>query len=175
MRLKMDLEGIIVELCIQQYVKKEDRVSDEYDYWCKVGFSFSSQPWLNYNKKNEEVFLSYEVDDLAVALDNLLNNKLSEPTTMVLIEPDFRFELMPKKDLRKNPRILRIQRGYEIIDISMEWKIFFWHNGLTANYLTVTLDRTDIKYLRNYLFLVTGRYDEHASEIIAMEKNGILY
>lgn len=176
MWLKMDLDGIIVELCIRQYIKKENRASDKYDYWCKVGFSFSSQTWLNYNKENDEVFLCYEVDDLAKALDNLLNNKLSEPTTVELIEPDFCFELMPKEDLRNNPRILYIQLGHEIADISMEWKIFFWHGGeLTENYLTVKLDRTDIMNLRNYLFLVTGKYDEHAPEIIEMEKNGILY
>ena len=89
MWLKMNLDGIIVELCIQRYVKKENRTADEYGHWCKVGFSFSSEPWLNYNKENDEVFLSYEVDDLAAALDDLLNDKLSEPTTVELIEPDF--------------------------------------------------------------------------------------
>ncbi|MCI9086137.1 MAG: hypothetical protein HFE51_06935 [Clostridia bacterium] len=175
MRLKMDLDGIIVELNIQQYVKKENRTSDECDYWCKVDFSFSSQLWLNYNKENDEVFLSYEVDDLTEALDKLLNNKLCAPTTIELIEPDFCFELTPKEDLRNNPQILYIQPGYEIADISMEWRVFFWHDGLTANYLTVTLDRTDIKNLRDYLFLVTGKYNECTPEIVEMEKNGILY
>ena len=175
MWFKMDLDGIIVELCIQQYVKKEARTADEYDHWCKVSFSFSSQPWLNYNKGNDEVFLSYEVDDLAKILDDLLNDRLSKPTTMELIEPDFCFELMPKEDLRNNPRILYVQQGHEIADISMKWKVFFWHDGLTANYLTVTLDRADIANLRNYLFLITGKYDEHTPEIMKMEKIGILY
>lgn len=175
MWLKMNLDGIIVELCIQRYVKKENRNSDEYDYWCDVGFSFSSEPWLNYNKENDEVFLSYEVDDLAAALDELINDKLSEPTTVELIEPDFCFELTPKEDLRNNPRVLHIQPGHEIVDISMEWKISFWHDGLTANYLTVTLGRANITNLRDYLFLVTGQYDESTPVIIEMEKNGILY
>ena len=175
MWLKMNLDGIIVELSIQRYVKKENRTSDEYGHWCEVGFSFSSEPWLNYNKENDEVFLSYEVDDLAAALDDLLNDKLSEPTTVELIEPDFCFELLPKEDLRNNSRVLYIQPGHEIVDISMEWKISFWHNGLTANYLTVTLDRIEITNLRDYLFLVTGQYDESTPVIIEMEKNGILY
>ena len=109
MWLKMNLDGIIVELSIQRYVKKENRTSDEYGHWCEVGFSFSSEPWLNYNKENDEVFLSYEVDDLAAALDDLLNDKLSEPTTVELIEPDFCFELLPKEDLRNNSRVLYIK------------------------------------------------------------------
>lgn len=175
MWLKMDLDGIIAELCIRQYIKKENRTSDEYDHWCNVGFSFSSQQWLNYNKENDTILLSYEVDDLAEALDNLLNDKLYKPTTTEFIEPDFCFELMPKMDLRNNPQILYIRSGHEIADISMEWKVFFWHGGLTANHLSVTLDRTDITNLRNYLFLITGKYDKHTPEIIEMEKNGILY
>lgn len=32
--------------------------------------------------------------------------------------------------------------NYRIADISMEWKVFFRHEGRTANYLTVALDRT---------------------------------
>lgn len=174
MWLKLDLDGIIVELQIQQYTKQDARTSDEYGYWCKVGFLFSSHPWLNYSKENDELFLSYEVDDLANALDDLLDDRLSESQELTLIEPDFCFELIPKQDLRNNSRILYIQPGYEIADISMEWRVSFWHDGLTANYLTVTLDRTDIRNLRDYLFLVIGKYNDHSPEIIEMKKNGLL-
>ncbi len=175
MRLKMDLDGIAVELQIQQYTKRNARTGDECDYWCKVSFSFFSEPWLNYKKENEEVFLSGEVDDLAQALDDLLNDRLSNPAEVEHIEPDFCFEFMPKEDLRNNPRILYIQPGQEIADISMEWKVYFWHDGLTANYLTVAMDREDIINLRNYLFYIVGKYDETTPEIVKMKENGILY
>lgn len=141
----------------------------------RVSFSFSSESWLNYNKENDEVFLSYEVDGLTATLDDLLNDKLSEPTTVELIEPDFCFELMPKEDLRNNPWVLYIQPGHEIADIFMEWKVSFWHGGLTANYLTVALDRADITILKNYLRLVTEQYNEHTPEIIEMKRNRNLY
>lgn len=175
MWLRMDLDGITVELQIQQYSKQNARTGDEYDYWCKVSFSFFSEPWLNYKKENEEVFLSCEVDDLAQALDDLLNDRLSKPAEVEHIEPDFCFELSPKEDLRNNSRILYIKPGQEIADISMEWKVFFWHDGLTANHLTVTLDRENIINLKNYLFWVTGKYNETTPEIIEMKKSGILY
>ncbi len=175
MWLRMDLDGITVGFQIQQYTKQNARIGDEYDYWCKVSFSFFSEPWLNYNKENAEVFLSYEVDDLAQTLEDLLNDRLSKPTAVELIEPDFCFKLSPKEDLRNNPQFLYIQPGREIADISMEWKVFFWHDGLTENHLTVALDREDIINLRNYLFWVIGKYNETTPEIIDMEKKGILY
>lgn len=175
MWLKMDLDGIIVELRVQRYVKTEKQTLDAYSHRCEVAFSFSSEPWLNYSSENYAVFYPFEVDDLAAALDDLLNDKLSEPTIVELIEPDFRFRLKPKVDLRNNPRVLYIQPGHEIADISMNWEVYFWHDGLTANYLTIALDRSDITNLKNYLFLVTGQYNEHTPEIVEMIKSGILY
>ena len=55
------------------------------------------------------------------------------------MEPDFNFVLTPKQDVRLNPKVLYVRPGCEIVDIDMEWKISFWHDGLTANYLSVTL------------------------------------
>lgn len=175
MRLRMDLDGITAELQIQKYTKQIARTGDEYDYWCKVSFSFFSEPWLNYNNDNEEVFLSCEVDDLARSLEDLLNDRLPEPKVVEFIEPDFCFELFPKEDLRNDPRILYIKPGQEIADISTEWKVFFWYGGLTANHLTVALNRENIINLKNYLFWVTGKYDETTPEIVEMKKSGILY
>ena len=94
-----------------------------------------------YKKENEEVFLSCEVDGLAQALDDLQNDKLSKPVVVDHIEPDFCFELSPKEDLRNNSEILYIQSGQGITDISMAWKVYSWHDGLTENYLIMTMDR----------------------------------
>jgi len=33
----------------------------------------------------------------------------------------------------------------------MDWKIFFWNEGLTDNHLTVVFGREDIVKLRDYL------------------------
>lgn len=175
MWLRLDLEGIITELCIRKYVKQEKQNGFASDYWCDVGFSFSFPPLINYTKSHDEILLSDEVDALAKALNDLLNDKLTERVTLEFCEPDFCFELMPKEDLRNNPRLLYIRPGHEIADICAEWKVFFWNGALTANYLTVTLDRADIMALRNYLFLVIGKYNTDTPEIAEMIKGGILY
>lgn len=171
----MNLDGIIVKLQIQHYTKKEARIREEYDNWCKASFSFFAEPWLDYHKENKEIFLSFEIDELAQALDDLLHDKISQPTIVEFIEPDFLFELSPKEDLRDNPRVVYIRPGKEITDISMKWEISFWNDGLTANYLTLTLDREDMVNLKNYLWWVIGKYDETTPEIIAMKAKGILY
>lgn len=64
--------------------------------------------------------------------------------------------------------------GCEIVDIDMEWKISFWHDGLTANYLSVTLDRTDIESLLLYLRLVMGELQKTAPEIKVLMDKGII-
>lgn len=105
----------------------------------------------NIHKENDEVLLASEVDELEEKLSKLLDNKLTEIEEMVCIEPDFIFKLYPQTDLREDPKYTYIQPGYEIQDIYLEWKIFFWHGGLTDNYLTITLDRNEIESLRDYL------------------------
>ena len=76
--------------------------------------------------------------------------------------------------MRLNPRVLYVRPGCEIVDIDMEWKISFWHDGLTANYLSVTLNRTDIESLLLYLRLVMGEVQESAPEIKALMNKGII-
>lgn len=56
----------------------------------------------------------------------------------------------------------------------MEWKISFWHEGLTDNYLSVTLDRTDIECFLLYLRLVMGEVQESSPEIKALMGKGII-
>lgn len=41
--------------------------------------------------------------------------------------------------------------GHEFQDIYVEWRVFFWDDGLTENYLNVTLYRDDIIAFRDFL------------------------
>jgi hypothetical protein len=155
MWFECDISGIKVKLQINGYKPTNE---DNWDNnWCKCDFSFSSGVWLNYHKENDEVLLSSEVKYLAEAFTELLDNKLSEEKEITCMEPDFIFKLFPQTDLRNNPKYLYIRPGCEIQDIYIEWKIYFWNEGLTDNYLTITLDRKEIACLRDYLSLVINR------------------
>ena len=172
MWIKLDLCGIIVSLRIRQYKKVDDAHWDSV--WCKTDFSFISEPWLNYAKKDEELLLAREVDDLADALEKLLNDQLSAPTEFACIEPDFIFELNPKEDLTNNPDHVYIRPGYEIKDIDLKWKVFFWDEGLSGNYLSVELIRPDIECLLTYLKVVTGQLPEKDAEVQTLIAKGII-
>ena len=155
MPLKMDLCGIEVELNIEGYVpSRQDNWDDQ---WCKCDFAFTSGEWLNYRKRSEEVLLSCEVEKLANSLTMLLEDGLEKDEEIPCIEPDFIFTLYPQKDLRNDPRFVYVAPGHEIQDIYVEWKVYFWHEGLTDNFLTVTLCREDIVLLRDYLVSVIQR------------------
>ena len=99
---------------------------------------------------------------------------LNAPTEFNCIEPDFNFALNPKKDLRLDPKVLYVRPGCEIVDIDMEWKISFWDEGLTDNYLSVSLVRSDIECLLSYLRLVMGEVQEDTPEIKALMRKGII-
>ena len=157
MKLRIDLDGILLQLNIKDY---EPSQQENWDQWCHVDFSFSSEGWLDYHKENDEVLMSFEVESLAAILKRLLNDEIAEIKEMSCIEPDFNFVFYPKKDLREDPRYTYVREGFEIVDIRMDWKISFWHEGLTANYLSVTLDRNDMQILLAYLNCVMGKLDK---------------
>ncbi|MDD2300864.1 MAG: hypothetical protein WC147_03490 [Syntrophomonas sp.] len=172
MRLKLDLDGIIFQLQIRdyRYSSKED-----WDSWCKTDFSFTSGDWLKYSKQNDEVFLSCEIEELANKLDKLLKDELTEVTEMEFIEPDFKLIFHPKKDLKNDPKYSYVKKGFEIVDVSMEWTVTFWHEGLTNNYLSVEFDRDDIHYIFNYLNLIMGKIDKQSKMISEMLAKGIIF
>ena len=111
---------------------------------------------------------------MAQSLDDLLTDKLSEEKIIECIEPDFKFVLVPKRDLRNDPQITYVQKGCEIADIYMDMKIYFWHEGLTDNYLSVSFDRSDIEHFRDYLLFVMRKIDITNPKIIEMMKKEIL-
>lgn len=147
--MRIDVASIIIDFLVKGYRKSTRENWD--DLWCKCDFSFRSNNWLNYQSVDNEVLLSCEVEELENNLTQLLDGKITEKTVIEPIEPDFKFILYPEEDLRNNPNYTYVQPGYEIVDIYLEWKVYFWHEGLTDNHLTVTLDRTEITALRDYL------------------------
>ena len=158
MWLKLNLSGIRLSMQIRNYRRTSEE--DWLSVWCKTDFSFVADKWLNYCEDDSEVFLAREIEDLAKSLDDLLNDRLTAPTEFNCIEPDFNFILRP---------------GCEIVDIDMEWKISFWDEGLTDNYLSVSLVRSDIECLLSYLRLVMGEVQESAPEIKALMNKGVVY
>ena len=155
MWFEIDASGIKIKLQINGYkpTNKENWDSE----WCRCDFLFTSGDWLNYHKENDEVLLCSEIDELVETLTELLYNKILEEREILCIEPDFIFKLYPETDLRDNPQYTYIQPGYEIQDIYLEWRIYFWYEGLTDNYLTITFDRDKIESFRDYLVLVRSR------------------
>ena len=152
MWFECDISGIKVKLQINGYKPTNNENWDSE--WCKCDFSFSADNWLNYHKENDEVLLSCEVKELAEAFTKLLDNKFLEEEEISCIEPDFIFKLYPQTVLRNNPKCTYVRPGCEIQDVYLEWKIYFWKNGLTDNYLTITLEREEITSLRDYLVSV---------------------
>ena len=173
MWLQLNLDGIVLSLRIRQY--KRVKADDWDSTWCETDFSLISEPWLDYSKENDEILLAREVDNLAEALEKLLDDQLSAPTEFACIEPDFILELHPKEDLRNNPNYVYIRPVCEIADIYLEWKVFFWHSGMTDNYISVTLTRPDVECLVTYLKVVTGQLSEKDTEVQTLISKGILY
>ena len=158
MWFKLDLNGIVMNMRIKGY---EPSQKDNWDnQWCDTDFSFVSDPWLNYRRDNACVMLSCEVESLANALDDLLSGNLSEVKTIECLEPDFKFTLHPKIDLRNSPQYTYVKEGYEFQDVYMDMKISFWNEGLTDNFLSLTFGRNDIEHFKNYLFTIIGNSNE---------------
>ena len=149
MGIQIDANGIMIDFAASGYRKSNKDNWD--DVWCKCDFSFRSDNWLNYKSVSNEVLLSCEIDELERSLTQLLDGEITEKKMIEPIEPDFKFILHPEEDLRNNPNYTYVRPGYEILDIYLEWRVYFWNEGLTDNYLTVVFDRNDITMFRDYL------------------------
>lgn len=146
MWFQIGADGIKIKLHINGY--KPTSEENWYSEWCRCSFLFSSGDWLNYHKEDDEILLCSEIDGLVDNLTELLNNEISEEKELACMEPDFVFKLYPQTDLRKDPKCTYVAPEH------VEWSICFWNEGLTGNYLTVTLYRDEIERLRDYLVLV---------------------
>lgn len=144
-----DLSGIEVMLRIDNYQSPSKHTYG--DWWCDCGFSFRLGNIIQYSVEHDELLMPEDIDSLAISLTRLLDGDLTEPTEEAMTEPDFVFMLYPQKDLRNDPKYTYIPPGHEIQDIYVEWRIYFWNDGLTSNFLTITLDREDIISFRDFL------------------------
>lgn len=148
MCFEININGIDVKLNIQNYQMDN---SDDFSDWCRCDFYLNSGNWLKYHLEDDELLLSSEVDKLEENLTLLIENKLTDITFMPCIEPDFCFILYPKRDLRDDPKYTYVQPGYEIEDIFLEWRIYFWNEGLTDNFLNLRFNKDEIIKFRDYL------------------------
>lgn len=173
MWLKLDLSGINFEFRILHYVKSTKEKWD--DEWCSIGIAYQSGKWLNYVRDSDDTLLSCEIETILDNLSDLLDDRLEFSKQIEFIEPDFALIFNPKKDLTKDARYTYIAPGYEIEDIDMEWRIFFWNDGLTENYLSLRFYREDLIYLQKYLSLITGKISKRDIDVQKMIENGVLY
>lgn len=148
MSFKININGIDVKLNIRNY-KLGNR--EDFSDWCRCDFSLTSGDWLKYQVKDDELLLSSEVDELEENLTLLLENKFSDIFEMPCIEPDFCFILHPQKDLREDPKYTYVAPGYEIEDIYLKWRIYFWNECLTDNFINLRFNRDEILQFRDYL------------------------
>ncbi|MBQ9674095.1 MAG: hypothetical protein IJV39_05670 [Ruminococcus sp.] len=105
------------------------------------------------------------MDQLRDSIDRLLNNSLSEQEELTFIEPDLSFVLNPQKDLRDSGKYSYIAPGHEIVDIDADLHVHFWNGGLTANYISLCFDRSDLEKLLVYLRLTTRLITKQSPEV----------
>lgn len=174
MWLKLNLDGIVLSFRVKRYIKTDNSNWDTT--WCRVDFCLESESWLKYEIRNDEILLASEVDSLIGMLKNLLSDHQTEQIEYECIEPDFSFVFNPKKDLSLDPNYEYVSPKHRFVDIDLQWKVFFWNDGLTDNYISVTLDRTEIEYLLVYLKVIAGDLSEENDDIVKqlIQKN-ILY
>ena len=171
MWLKLNLDGIKLYFKVTGYRKSTD--TDWSDEWCGVEFSVQSESWLNYSQSGE-LMLACEVEEVLSLFEDLVEDRIFEPREIEFIEPDFKFLLNPKKDLRQDPRYTYVKPGHEIVDINAEFKVCFWNGGLTDNYLSLCMDREDILAFIVYLKVITKQISKTETAVQALFKKGIL-
>lgn len=151
MLFERNLGGIDVILRIENY---QPSSKHEFgDWWCDCGFSFRMGKLaeiISYRKDHDELLMPEEIDELAIVLTDLLEGRITEPRELPMTEPDFVFMLYPIKDLRTDPKYTYVAPGHEFQDIYVEWRVYFWNEGLTDNFLTLTLYRDDIIAFRDF-------------------------
>ena len=160
MWLKLDLDGINFHLQINNYHLSKKETWDEE--WCRVSCSFIDEKngIINCHISNNELLLCCEIEKLIISIEKLLDDGCVHKEEILFIEPDFELVLYPKQE-----------KGY----ISMEWKVYLWSNGLTANYFSTEFSKDELKCLLAYLKYVTGKYSNDTPIIKEMLNLGILY
>ena len=171
MWIKFDLDGMIFELKIKNYIPNQTLNGD----WVEISHNFRFYDIINYSVNREELLLNYEVDKIRDYMENLLNDKLNINKEYEGIEPDFCFIFKPKYYLNDIPGVLYVKPGQETVDISMELKVNLWDGGLTANYFSMTFYRDEIEQFYLYLSLITKKIGIEDYRIQKLLENGVIY
>ena len=171
MRLKLNLDGIKLNFKVTGYKKSTNSNWD--DEWCKVEINVQSENWLNYSQTGE-LLLACEIEEILSLFEDLIEDKLLESKEVEFIEPDLRFVLNPKKNLRDDTQYSYVKPGNENLDIDAELRISFWNDGLTANYLSLNMDREDILSFITYFKIITKQISKADDTAQVLLKNGIL-
>lgn len=154
MKLRMDLNGIITTIKITGYAPSKGW---DTDCWCRIDYSYTSEPWLNYAHEDDELFMPHEIEYIVERLKDFVSGEINEVVRLGFIEPDLSFIFYPSKMVYEN-KTYSMRPAYPTNDIQMDWRIRFWHreNGLTDNYLSMRMGRQDIEALLLYLRFVIG-------------------
>lgn len=172
MWLKLDLEGMKIELNIKGYQPSDN---ESWDYqWCDVDFSFMFPDCINYSKQDDEVMLSCEIETLESKIDDFINDRIKEKETLEFIEPDFAFEFTPSYNKVESGEYSYAAPGHEMSTPIMEWKVNLWSGGLTCNYFSTTFDKDEIRVFRDYLRLVTEKANIDNDDIKEHIKAGLI-
>jgi len=120
--------------------------------WCLLNIYIKNR-YFCYDKTDDEVLTLGEVEYLRVTLNNLLNDRIIEKTSIRFIEPDLEFVLFPKYNLRESKDNIWVKEGMEIIDISVYFIIHLsdMKDGYNGQLFSLPFERIEIEKLKCYL------------------------
>lgn len=175
MRFEKELDGFLLSFRIRNYQSESDGDKNWDSSFSNIDFSVMSGTWLDYTLTNSELLMYREVEELMINLKKLLIDDFDEVYTFECAEPDFRFVLHPKRDLREEPSVIVVQDEFAIEDVFMEWQIYFWNGYVTDNYLSIRFEREDIQQLFTYLQIRTKKIDQNDENFKRIWSKGIFF
>ncbi|WP_303678427.1 hypothetical protein [Dehalococcoides mccartyi] len=149
--LRVDLGGTIFHFFFS------DKGYDDGGYsWTDACISVENR-YFKYNTGSS--FLTFaEIKDICESLSALLEDRIPEKCNLEFIEPDLQLLLIPKEDLRDNPKYTYIREGFEIEDISAEFSFYMsLGDGYTDERYTLPLYRDERE---NHRFFLNNEEDE---------------
>ena len=123
----------------------------KYLCWCLVEIHIKNRHF-HFDSTDDEMLTLGEVTELRDGLSDLLEDRISDVCTLRFIEPDLKFVLYPKLDLR-TIKTMCVREGKEIQDIFGELIINLsdLEYGYNGQSYTFPLNRNDIEQMKNYL------------------------
>jgi len=150
---RIESDGTIFRFCVT-----EKGVFDCGYYWTDAVIVVEN--WCFNYKTSDSCFEFSELTYMREKLSALLNGEVNTIETIEFIEPDVQIILNPKRDLRNDGKYSYIKEGYEIEDISANFKLFpFFGGAMTEQHYVMPLYREDIELLVDYMNGVMRKWD----------------